>query len=72
MGRGKRYLPPALGGQHRTQSPKPHEDVQDALWYIFDPQHYNSLSSDSKTLLGNADDFSYTESFLDDGLAAWL
>jgi hypothetical protein len=42
------------------------EDVQEALWYIFDPHNYNSLSNDSKTLLSNADDFNYTKAFLDD------
>jgi hypothetical protein len=60
------YIYSMLGKSNGHGGSFDNEDVQDALWYIFDPQHYNSLSNDSKTLLGNADDFSYTKSFLDD------
>ena len=60
------YIYSMLGKSNGHGGTFDNEDVQDALWYVFDPQHYNSLSNDSKTLLSNASDFSYTKSFLDD------
>src|SRR5215471_5472224 len=60
------YIYSMLGKSNGHGGTFGNEDVQDALWYVFDPQHYNSLSNDSKTLLSNASDFSYTKSFLDD------
>ena len=60
------YIYSMLGKSNGHGGTFDNEDVQDALWYVFDLQHYNSLSNDSKTLLSNADGFNYTKSFLDD------